>query len=160
MLEKEEYAKRIAHIELMKSGAAKFGNDYRFLKSYDVLEVDGLKKLIYPVSSSTASILYYVCEDELFDILLSTHVKLDHSGRNRMLHEIKTKYRNIIAKQIQTFVDLCEPCEQEKSGVKRGVVVKLMVFPKFNSRGQIDLIDMQAQADGEFKFIFLSLIHI
>jgi hypothetical protein len=32
-------------------------------------------------------------------------------------------------------------------------VVKPMVFPEFNSRGQLDLIDLQSQADGDFKFI-------
>lgn len=53
--------------------------------------VDSIKKLIYPVSSSTDSIKYYVSADELYNVLLNTYLKLGNGGRDRMLPEIKTK---------------------------------------------------------------------
>lgn len=37
--------------------------------------------------------------------------------------------------------------------MKRGIVVKPIIFPHINSRCQLDLIDLQSQPDGEFKFI-------
>ena len=41
----------------------------------------------------------------------------------------------------------------KKSKARRGVVVKPILTQNVMSRGQVDLIDMQSQPDGEFKFI-------
>ena len=69
LLVAEKYAEHIACIERIKAGAKKVANDYRMLRTYDVLLVDGTKKLIYPVSSSSAtSVMYYVTADELLDM--------------------------------------------------------------------------------------------
>lgn len=77
--------------------------------------VDSTEKLIYPVMLSTSSITYYMPADELYDSLLNKHLKLGYGGRDRMLHEIKTKYQNTTVKQIQASVELCESCQQKKS---------------------------------------------
>lgn len=44
--------------------------------------------------------------------------------------------------------------------VKKGVVMKSMVFDEFNSRGSLDLIDLRSQPDGEYKFIFVYQDHL
>ena len=48
-------------------------------------------------------------------------------------------------------MSICTSCLKKSSVPKKVVVVKAMVFRDMNSRGQVDLIDMQSQADGEFK---------
>jgi hypothetical protein len=34
----------------------------------------------------------------------------------------------------------------------KGLVVKPLLSKDFNSRGQVDLVDMQSMSDGDFKF--------
>ncbi|KAF2888600.1 hypothetical protein ILUMI_17573, partial [Ignelater luminosus] len=43
------------------------------LKHYDVLSVQGLEKLIVPLSNETLDVIYYVHDDELFNILQNIH---------------------------------------------------------------------------------------
>ena len=43
---------------------------------------------------------------------------------------------------------------------KKGLVDKPMVFGEMNSREQVDLIDMQSQADEENKWIFVYQDHL
>jgi len=52
-------------------------------------------------------------------------------------------------------LSLCEPCQQKQNGIKKGVVVKPMVFNEFNSRFQVDLIDFQSHPDGKYRFIMV-----
>lgn len=41
----------------------------------------------------------------------------------------------------------------KKKTKKKGLVVKPIISKDFNSRCQVDLIDMQSEADGEYRFI-------
>jgi len=43
---------------------------------------------------------------------------------------------------------------------KNGLVPKPMIFSKMNSRDKVDLIDMQSQTDGEYRFIMVYQDHI
>jgi hypothetical protein len=43
----------------------------------------------------------------------------------------------------------------KKAKVKKSVVVKPIVSKDFNSRCQVDLIDLQSRPDGEYKFIMV-----
>ncbi len=96
----------------------------------------------------------------MYDVLHDTRIKLGHSARDRMCHELNFRYKNITQNQITSFLHLCEVCQKEKSGCKKGVVVEPMVFDEFNSRGQLDLIDLQSHPDGEYKFIFVYQDHL
>lgn len=108
--------------------------------------------------SVSVEIKYYVTEDELFDILYNTHLSLGHGGRDRMNHQLTQRYKNITLTHIKIFLELCESCHQKKSGCKKGVVVKPMVYNEFNSRGKPDLIDLQLQCDSSYKFILFMKI--
>lgn len=49
------------------------------------------------LSSDSESVLYYVQNDKLLDILHDSHNKvmvnaIGHGGRDRMIYELKTKY--------------------------------------------------------------------
>jgi transposase InsO family protein len=52
------------------------------------------------------------------------------------------------------YLNLCTHCQKKKSSnIKRGLVSKTILHFTFNSRAQIDLIDMQSQNINGFRFI-------
>lgn len=94
-LKKLKYDQLISHIiQLKNNSKKKEPNDYNLLKKYDVLNVANVNKLIVPVSENN-EIKYYVHDEELFDIIHDVHLSIGHGGRNRMEHEVNTKYKNI-----------------------------------------------------------------
>lgn len=75
-----------------------------------------------------------------------------HGGRDKMVYEAKKKYS--IPKPIaMIFVSLCIECQKNKPQQKKGLVVKPIIPKDFNSRGQVDLVDLQSIPDGEFKWL-------
>ena len=85
----------------------------------------------------------------------ASHMAIGHGGRSRMIKELQKKYRNITCEQIMIYLNLCETCQRKSSMKKKGLVIPPMISNKMNSRCQIDLIDMQSQADKDYKFIFV-----
>ena len=63
------------------------------------------------------------------------------------------KFANVTTDHINTYRIFCEKCGLKKAKARRGVVVKPILTQNVMSRGQVDLIDMQSQPDGDFKFI-------
>lgn len=55
------------------------------------------------------------------------------------------------------YLGLCEECQKKKSKTSKHIVVKPIISNDMNSRCQMDLIDMQSQPDGEYRFILVSL---
>ena len=70
-----------------------------------------------------------------------------------MQDKTKKKYANITKELLQLFTVLCEDCQLKKRKVRKSLVVKPIVSSDFNSRCQVDLIDMQSQPDGDFRWI-------
>ena len=58
------------------------------------------------------------------------------------------------------YLNLCETCQKKSSMKKKGLVIRPMISNEMNSRCQIDLIDMQSQADKDYKFIFVYQDHL
>ena len=56
---------------------------------------------------------------------------------------------------IEIFLKLCSECELKKGTPKKGVVLKPITSDDRNSRCQVDLIDIQACPDGDYKFILV-----
>ena len=140
---------------ILKEWSPKKGADYSLSKRYDVMQISSINKLIYCVVKGNTTIRYYVTKEEIFDILNEAHIDTGHGGRNRMYKEVQKKYKNITQEHISLYLSICTCCLEKSSVPKKGVVVKPMVFRDMNSRGQVDLIDMQSQADGEFKWILV-----
>ncbi|XP_053545703.1 KRAB-A domain-containing protein 2 [Bombina bombina] len=134
--------------------------DYRTIERDDVLTVQGCEKLIEPLSDAQESVKKFVHAEELFDILYSTHLSIGHGGRDRMIKQLNTLYKNITQAQIKIFLDLCELCQQKQKSVKKGIVVKPIISSHFNSRCQVDLIAYQSQPDGKFKFLLVYQDHL
>ncbi|XP_035228997.1 KRAB-A domain-containing protein 2-like [Stegodyphus dumicola] len=70
-----------------------------------------------------------------------------------MEKELQTKYKNVTKEIITLYLCLCKPCQTKLSNPKKCLVSKPLIFKEFNSRCQVDLIDMQSNPEGEFKFI-------
>ncbi|XP_076383741.1 uncharacterized protein LOC143260987 [Megalopta genalis] len=100
------------------------------LKRFDVLKINDEEKLIVPLKPGETNIQYYVTNEELYSILYETHTRIGHGGR-------------ILSN---------EP--------KKGIVVKPMVSSELNSRCQVDLIDLQSNRSGEYKFIMVYQDHL
>lgn len=98
--------------------------------------------------------------EELYDILQSTHAEIGHGGRNRMVAELKNKYCNVTKEIIMVFLKLCIQCQKKSATPKKGLVSKPILHSNFNSRAQLDLIDMQTQAYNDYRFIFVYQDHL
>jgi hypothetical protein len=70
--------------------------DYRLLKEYLVITVDGRCLLAKSQGSNPEevdmdTIETYVSIEDMHDILLEIHVETGHGGRDRMLHRVKNR---------------------------------------------------------------------
>ena len=66
-----------------------------------------------------------------------------------MLKEVNKKYANVTRNVLNLFKEMCEECQLKKrKNASKGLVVKLLI-KDFNSRGQVDLVDMQSMRDGD-----------
>ncbi|XP_043855942.1 KRAB-A domain-containing protein 2 [Dromiciops gliroides] len=150
---KEKYFQTLREVKEAKEKGKKSSRDYRRVAKYDVITIHGTEKLIEAAHRERDRIRYYVHKEELFDILHDTHLSIGHGGRTRMLKELQGKYGNVTKEVIVLYLTLCKQCHQKNPVPKRGLSAKPMTFKVICSRCQVDLIDMQSNTDGEFRFI-------
>lgn len=155
----EKYSKILSEVVSAKT-KCNTPLDYRRLKRFDVLKINDEEKLIVPLKQGETNIQYYVTNEELFSILYETHTRIGHGGRTRMLKELQVKYKNITYEVVMLYLNLCKQCQMKHSAPKKGIVVKPMVSSELNSRCQVDLIDLQSNSDGEYKFIMVYQDHL
>lgn len=153
-----EYNNRIAAVKKSKTmlttpGSKRTVKEYRMVRKYDTLMLGGKERLIKPISDNAVPVLYCVPNEDLFDILHSTHSAIGHGGRNSMVGELKTKYCNITKESVMAYLRLCVHCQKKSSHPKKGLVTKPILHSALNSRAQVDLIDMQFQSYHDFRFI-------
>ena len=72
-----------------------------------------------------------------------------------MIKETQTKHKNITAESIMLYLSLCVPCLKNSKVPKKRLVIKPMIFSEISSRALVDLIDMESQPDGDFKWVLL-----
>lgn len=159
-LNKDKYAKCLEEVKTAKNVKKKKSIHYRRIKRYDILTIGGEEKLIAPMKEENGEIKYYVCYDDLFAILDEAHVAVGHGGRTRMLKECNRKYKNITVEAIMTYLKLCHPCQKKQKTLKKGIVIKPILHSEMNSRCQVDLIDLQTNPDGNYKFILVYQDHL
>jgi hypothetical protein len=62
---------------------------------------------------------------------------------------------------LELFKELCEECQLKKRKLaSKGRVVKPIVSNAFNSRGQMDLIDMQSLSYNDYRYIMVYQDHM
>ena len=76
-----------------------------------------------------------------------------------MQDKISKKYANVTIVIIKAFLQACLHCCLKKSRTRKNLVVKPIISPRAWHRWQTDLIDMQAQADGQYKYIQVTQDH-
>ncbi|XP_050300165.1 KRAB-A domain-containing protein 2-like [Anthonomus grandis grandis] len=159
LLNKTEYQQKIldvkaAKIILKTPSSPKTQSHYRLVRRYDILTQDNRERLIRPADDSN-HLLYYVTNEELFDILYSTHMELNHGGRNRMGAELKTKYCNITKEVIMVFLRFCGHCQNKTPiGGRKKPVSKPAIHSK-KSSVHVDLIDMKTHSYSGYQFILV-----
>ncbi|KAL1516546.1 hypothetical protein ABEB36_000452 [Hypothenemus hampei] len=154
-LSKEKYCALIEEVKNAKLSNKKSSRMHWLLKHYDVLSVKDSEKLIVPLNNKSVNVIYYVHDDELFNILQDIHTSTGHGGRDRMMKKTTEKYKNIVRTEISLYINLCAPCQMKEKREKKSILSKPEVFNDFNSRCQIDLIDYQSQTDGNYKFVLV-----
>lgn len=90
--------------------------------------------------------------EEYHEKIEKAHHNTGHGGRDKIIYYLKNN-SFIPRSAISLFLEMCETCNSKKSGRNLGVVVKPIISKDFNVRGQVDLIDFQSCADGEYKWL-------
>ncbi|XP_051167059.1 KRAB-A domain-containing protein 2-like [Leptopilina boulardi] len=129
---------------------------YRRLKRFDIINIGATEKLIENTKlqeDGNREIRYFCKVEEYFHVLDKAHADTQHKRTRVMEAELKKKYVNISRHIIDIYLSLCEECQLKKKTKKRGLVVRPILSSQMNSRCQVDLIDMQSEKDGEFRFI-------
>lgn len=126
---------------------------YSMARSYDVMRKGDRDVLIEKRHSDTDPYVEIVCIEDYYDILLKTHLKLQHAGRDKLKAYMSDR-NNICLWAISIFVKLCPHCQKTKKIKRKGLVVKPLISEQFQARGQIDLLDFQLENDGPWKWVF------
>ncbi|XP_064088336.1 KRAB-A domain-containing protein 2-like [Macrobrachium nipponense] len=72
-----------------------------------------------------------------------------------------SKYANITKESLEMFKSYCIVCQEKRKRLKTaGVVVKPILSSDLNSRGQVDLVDMQSSPQAQFKWIMVHQCHL
>ncbi|XP_066895555.1 KRAB-A domain-containing protein 2-like isoform X2 [Kogia breviceps] len=77
-----------------------------------------------------------------------------------MPKELQGKYGNVTKEVIVLYLTLRKECHQKNPVSKRGLAPKPMPFKDIDSRCQVEILNMQSNADGEFKFILYDQDHL
>jgi hypothetical protein len=77
-----------------------------------------------------------------------------------MIKEATKKYANISIEALELFKELCEECQLKKRKLASKGLVKSIVSKEFNSRGQMDLIDMQSLSYNDYRYIMVYQDHM
>jgi transposase InsO family protein len=156
-----EYLKTIERLKAAKAKVGKKENaEYYLLQTYEILRVGETVELIAKRLTDDAPVLKYVSYENSFEALERIHGEVGHRGRDIMLEACKTKYANLTVRMIKAFVDTCIECQKNRPRSKTtGCVVKPILCENFNSRAQMDLIDMQCMPDDGYKWIMVYQDH-
>ncbi|CAG5042391.1 unnamed protein product [Parnassius apollo] len=121
-IEDKRYKELIEEVSTAKITARKTSRDYWLLRRYYVLTIDQKSKLIFPVKDTTSTIIYYACRSELFDILHEAHIQIGHGGRDRMMKEVGSHYKNITRKDVENYLDFVNPVNKSKKTSKKALL--------------------------------------
>lgn len=160
LLPKEQYNKIIADLTAIDKSGKKTPHEYYLLKKYEVLKCGDVFKLIRRRNANEDPIYFTTLEDT-FDIIKRAHIATGHGGRDKMVKELTKKYANITHDAISIYKSLCIECQRKrKRPTTKGTVVRPILTKNFGSRSQVDLVDMQAMKQGNYKWIMVYQDHL
>ena len=108
-----------------------------------------IKRLVHPQNKKP----YWKLE-KTFDIIHQAYINKGNVGRDSLEKSLNEEYANITRGQITNYIDLCEICYLKRNKPKKGIVTNPILSKNFLSRMQVDLIDMQSQPDGDYRYSY------
>jgi hypothetical protein len=96
--------------------------------------------------------LTVVTRDEIFNVIHKCHLRTKHSCRDTTWHEVKNSYVGISLPHIDLYIEGCTTCSTRKP-LKTPIARKHIMFLRFLTRVQVDLIDMKSRTDNDFRYI-------
>lgn len=158
---KEKYERIVSIIEGAKGKEKKSREEYQYCRRYAVAMINGCPKLVVPDNGvAPENLKYYVHECDIFEILYDNHLNCGHGGRDKMVAKLNANYKNITREIINIFLKCCEICLMKAKTLRKGLVVKPILSKEFNSRAQVDLIDLQSNPDDGYKHIMVYQDHL
>lgn len=105
--------------------------------------------------------LVVVCLEDMFDSCMHVHQMCGHGGRSVMVPQACLLFCNVTRRIIEIFLTYSEEYQAKRKKTKlHGMVVKPIRSEYYNSRMQIDLVDMQSLPDGEYKWVLNAQDHL
>ena len=163
LLSRSIYEKTIDELKCasLLVGKKKTRRQYQLLQKYEILECGDVEKLIRKRESPLSSPVYFVHIEETYGVISRAHIATGHGGRDRMHKHLSPKYANIHIEFLEIFKSFCLSCQEKKSRKRiKGIVVKPILSDNFNSRMQIDLIDMQSSRNSRYNWILVAQCHL
>ena len=102
--------------------------------------------------------LTVVTRDEIFNVIHKCHLRTEHSCRDTTWHEVKNSYVGISFPLIHLYIEGCTTCSTRKP-LKKPIAGKSIMFLRFLTRVQLDLIDMTSRTDNTFRYIMHARDH-
>jgi hypothetical protein len=157
-----EYKAFLNEIKCAKSekDGHKSDREYYLLRHYDIMNVNDDELIVDKEASENDIPKCLLTIDKFYEVLDKIHKQCGHGGRDRMQKEVFKIYSNITLKVINIYLKNCIECtlkKKKKQPVE--LVVKPIVSDNFDSRLQIDLVDMQSCKDGDYKWILNAQNH-
>ena len=134
---------------------------YRYIKDYIVVTVGDIDRIFarkhLPTQQGNGDIdisaVPRMChEEELFDVIHDAHLSVGHGKAEKTYDYLKKRFSNVSRSVCDLFIKCCT-CQTNVPRPARPADFKPIISKSFNCRGQVDLIDMQSQPDGDFKWI-------
>ncbi|CAD5227662.1 unnamed protein product [Bursaphelenchus okinawaensis] len=138
VINKYEYVRRVQRLLAIANGEPKVQQDQRLLKNCCL--VTDPNDPGNPKLCKANTTLAYVAMEDMYDILHSVHLQLNHAGRNCMQRFVRTRYCNVSKDCIMMFLTTCDNCPRQRR--MNGVTKKqLMTLQGFLSGDEDDDMD-------------------
>ena len=153
----EEHAEIISFLTNFENGENKptEAKHRRWLKSLVVEDYGGVKKLVRKDTR-----LEVVKKSDVYDRIHAVHLSSGHTGRDKLLHDLSSKFFNVGYRLVSMYLATCMACDEKRKRPRKSVVVKPIVSEDLNSRAQVDLVCFESEKDGDFKYILTYQDHL
>ena len=122
--------------------------------------IDREVKLARKSRHEDGKIVYVVPNEHLYETIMREHIAIGHGGITKMQQHTKKIYSNVTQEAITLCISLCNVCEQKrKKKGSKSLVIRPIRSNEVHERMQADLIDMQGDPDGDFKYILTAQDH-
>ena len=156
------YNSNVAELQASVAPTDKLTSRQQNLRRYFFL-VPGIDREIKLVKKSRyedGKFLYVVPNELLYETIMREHIATGHGGITKMKEYTKYRYSNVTQEAITLCLSLCNICEQKrKKKGSKSLVIRPIRSNEVHERMQADLIDMQHDPDGAYRYILTAQDH-